>query len=136
MIYLWLADIVVAIHAAYAGFVLCGFLAILFGLFFPWAWIRNFKFRICHLLCTVLVAVEAFWGVTCPLTSLENLLLQQGGRTIDQRSFIGRWMNKILFYEAPEEIFLSLYIGLAFLALALSTNILRQRHYQCRSTHL
>jgi polyferredoxin len=127
LIYLWLADVVVAIHAAYAGFVLFGFLAILLGLFFHWAWIRNLKFRTCHLLCTALVAVEAFWGVTCPLTSLENLLLQQGGRAVDQRSFIGRWMNKLLFYEAPEEIFTLLYASLALLTLAFYRNLLQQR---------
>ena len=135
MIYLWLADLVVAIHAAYAGFVLCGFLAILLGWFFPWAWIRNLKFRTCHLLGTALVAVEALWGVTCPLTALENLLLEQGGRTGHQRSFIGRWMNELLFYEAPEEILMLLYASLAILALALYTRILRQRHYKCRSIH-
>jgi polyferredoxin len=88
--YLWLADVVVAVHAAYAAFVLGGFVAILLGWIVPWAWIRNFTFRICHLFCTALVAVEAFCGVTCPLTALENLLLQKGGRPVDQRSFIGR----------------------------------------------
>ncbi|MCI0423502.1 MAG: DUF2784 domain-containing protein [Acidobacteria bacterium] len=135
MIYLWLSDLVVAIHLAYAGFVLFGFLAILLGLFFPWAWIRNLKFRSCHLLCAALVAVEAFWGVTCPLTELENVLLEQGGRAGHQRSFIGRWMNNLLFYEAPEEIFTTLYAILAFLALALYTKLLWHRHYKCRSTH-
>ena len=135
MVYLWLSDLVAAIHLAYAGFVVFGFLAVLLGLFFPWTWITNLKFRICHLLCTALVAVGALCGVTCPLTALENLLLEQGGRTGHQRSFIGRWMNELLFYEAPEEIFTPLYISLAILALALYTRILRHRHYKCRSIH-
>jgi polyferredoxin len=71
--------------------------------------------------------VEAFCGVTCPLTALENLLLQKGGRTVDQRSFMGRWMNERLFYEAPEEIFTLLYVCLALLTLALFRNLFQRR---------
>ncbi|MSO23551.1 MAG: DUF2784 family protein [Acidobacteria bacterium] len=127
LIYAWLSDLVVAVHLAYAGFVLFGFLAILLGPFFPRAWIRNLTFRTCHLIGTVLVAVEALWGVTCPRTALENLLLEQAGRTGHERSFIGRRMNELFSYEAPEEIFMPLYVSLAILALALDTRILRQR---------
>ena len=127
MIYLWLADIVVAIHASYAVFVLYGFAAIALGWIFPWARIKNLKFRICHLLCTLLVAVEACSGITCPLTTLENLLLEQGGRTVDHRSFIGRWANELLFYDAPDEIFTILYAVLAVLTLAANRDLLQRR---------
>lgn len=127
MIYLWLADLVVAIHAAYAGFVVGGLLVILLGRSFHWPWIENRTFRVCHLLCTALVAVEAFSGITCPLTTLENLLLQQGGRTADQRSFIGRWMNELLFYEASERTFTLIYAGLALLTLILYRHLLQRR---------
>ncbi len=44
-------------------------------------------------------------------------------------------MNELLFYEAPEEIFMPLYVSLAILALTLDTRILRQRHDKCRNIH-
>jgi uncharacterized protein DUF2784 len=129
LIYLWLADLVVAVHLAYAAFVALGLLAILVGVFVPWPWVRNFKFRTCHLIFTALVAVESFWGVTCPLTALENLLLQQGGRSVGHRTFVGRWMNQLLFYDAPEELFTVLYASLALLTIGLYTHLfLDQRH--------
>jgi len=87
--YSWLSDLVVAIHLAYAGFVVVGwFLAGRLGSFSSWTWITNLKFQIYHLLGTALVAVGTLCGITCPLIALENLLLEQGGRTGHQRSFI------------------------------------------------
>ena len=134
LIYLWLADLVVAVHVAYAAFVVFGFLTILLGVFVPWPWIRSLKFRTCHLVCTALVAVESFWGVTCPLTALENLLLERGGRSSGHRTFVGRWMNQLLFYDAPEELFTALYASLALLGLGLYTNLFLHRRRKRRNT--
>lgn len=117
MIYLWLADLVVAVHLAYAAFVLFGFLAILLGLLRDWRWIRNLKFRLAHLLCTGLVGVEAIMGATCPLTELENHLLREAGQAGYERSFMGRLMNELLFYDAPERVFTVTYILLMALTI-------------------
>ena len=45
IVYNYLADAVVVIHAAYIGFVILGLLAILLGVLFHWNWVRNFWFR-------------------------------------------------------------------------------------------
>jgi polyferredoxin len=115
--YLWLADIVVAVHLSYACFVLFGFLAILTGTALHWHWTRNLKFRVLHLVCTGVVGVEAVWGATCPLTVLENRLLRAGGEAGYQRSFAGHLMNDILFYDAPERVFSAIYIILTLVTL-------------------
>jgi Protein of Unknown function (DUF2784) len=126
LLYLWLADAIVAVHLSYACFVLFGFLAILAGLLLGWNWTRSLKFRIVHLICTVLVGVESLWGVTCPLTTLENFLLQKGGRAGYERSFIGRLMNQVLFYDAPEELFTFLYLLLSALTLLTFIPVVRK----------
>ena len=48
---LWrvMADIVVAVHAAYVAIVVVGFAAILIGSAAQWRWVRNFYFRAAHL---------------------------------------------------------------------------------------
>jgi hypothetical protein len=130
--YLWLADAVVAVHLTYASFVLFGFVAILVGLLRSWNWTRGLRFRIVHLVCTVLVGIEALWGVTCPLTTLENSLLAKGGRAGYERSFIGELMNEVLFYDAPEEVFTVLYVLLSALTVLTFIPILR-RSLQARA---
>ncbi len=109
LIYSLLADLVVAIHLGYACFVLFGFLAVFLGILKRWTWTRNPPFRISHLACTALVAAEAAMGVTCPLTTLENNLLRTAGETGYDRSFIGNLMNNVLFYNAPESVFTTVY---------------------------
>ncbi len=126
MNYAWLADLVVAIHLAYAGFVLFGFLAILLGAMFHWSWPLNPTFRSLHLACIVLVAVESVWGATCPLTALENYLLRAGEQANDQPSFIGRLMSEVLYYDVPEETFTILYCLLATAALLAYCSLHRQ----------
>jgi hypothetical protein len=126
LIELWLADLVVLVHVAYAGFVLFGFLAILVDTVCRLAWTRNLRFRVMHLFCTVLVGVESVLGTTCPLTALENDLLQKGGRAGYERSFVGKVMNEILFFDAPEHVFTIAYIGLGLLTIMSFVRALRQ----------
>jgi hypothetical protein len=88
---LWraMADIVVAVHAAYVAIVVVGFAAILIGSAAQWRWVRNFYFRAAHLAMILLVCAEALVGTTCPLTRLENALRLRGGETGYARDFIG-----------------------------------------------
>jgi hypothetical protein len=118
MFYGFLADVVVAIHIAYVSFVILGELAILLGLVFKWEWIRNPWFRWTHLIAIVIVAVEAILGITCPLTDLENDLRRWAHQPITGDSFIGRFLNSLLFFDAPEWVLMSCYIGFALLVAA------------------
>ncbi len=117
MYYSLLADIIVIFHLAYAGFVLFGFLAIVIGSHRNWNWIRNFPFRVIHLVCTVFVPLETIIGIICPLTTLENFFLRVSGQEEYNRSFIGNLVNRILFYDAPEWIFITIYVALAVLVI-------------------
>src|SRR6266513_2962898 len=101
----WLADAVLVAHVLFVFFVVGGFALILAGAG-RWSWIRNRTFRVLHVAAIVFVAAEALLGVTCPLTSWEDTLRATGR---EERSFIGRWLAWLLYYDLPEWVFASVY---------------------------
>lgn len=109
-IYRFLADVIVISHAAYAGFIVLGLVAILVGTGLGWSWVRNFWFRLVHLVMIAVVAGEAALGITCPLTALENYVRQQAGQGAYTGSFIGKLAHDLLFFEAPEWVLSGVHI--------------------------
>lgn len=109
------ADVVVAVHLAYVGFVVLGFAAVLAGGALGWAWVRNRAFRLVHLVAIALVAVEAVIGWICPLTLLEQALRPRAA----PGSFVGRLMRALLYYDFPPWVFTTAYVVLTALAVAL-----------------
>lgn len=113
--YAWFADATVTLHASFVFFVVAGQLLILLGWLRKWRWIRNLVFRVIHLSAILLVILEAWLGVSCPLTVWENRLRELAGQAGYELSFIGYWLNRILFYSAPEWVFTSIYSGFGLL---------------------
>jgi hypothetical protein len=113
-----LADLVVAVHAAYVAVIVFGLAAILVGGARGWAWVRNRAFRLVHLAMIAVVVAEAWAGVTCPLTALEKGLRRRGGQEPYALDFIEYWTHRVLFYRFPSWVFLLIYtlFGLAVLA--------------------
>ena len=116
-VYRFLADVTVVFHLAYASFIVLGLVAILVGIWRRWSWVRNFWFRLIHLLMIGLVAAEAGCGIKCPLTVLETYLRKKAGEATYTGSFIGNMVHEFLFFEAPEWVFSTVYI-LFFLLVA------------------
>jgi hypothetical protein len=114
----FLADLVVVLHVTYVSFVVVGELAILAGWLCGWGWVRNRWFRLSHLAAIGIVAFEAVFNIACPLTVWENRLRSSGGQEMADGTFIGRCLDKLLFYNAPSWIFTSAYIGFAALVVA------------------
>lgn len=108
-LYAWLADGVLVLHASYVLFVVGGQLLIVAGWIRHWAWTRNGWFRWLHLGAIGFVVVEAWLGVRCPLTLLENNLRELAGSARYDMSFIGYWLGRLLFYTAPAWAFTLLY---------------------------
>ena len=97
-------------------FIVGGLVLVWLGALAGWMWIRNPWFRYLHLAAIVFVAVEAVLGYACPLTVWEDML--RGG--VRPESFIGRWVRQLLFYQAPEWVFTTIYalwVGLTLLTL-------------------
>jgi hypothetical protein len=110
-----LADFVVLIHALFVLFVVAGQAFILTGWFVSWHWTRNPFFRIAHLAAIGFVVAEAWFGVVCPLTILEYELRVGAGQTVQDMSFVGYWLHRLLFYTAPEWVFTLVYTLFALL---------------------
>lgn len=105
-----LADGVLALHAVVVLFNVGSLIAIIAGGWRGWTWIRCRQFRIAHLALVALVTLEAVFGVTCPLTALEDGL--RGNEPA--QSFVGRWLARLLYWNAPPWFFAVAYT--AFLA--------------------
>src|SRR5262249_47512695 len=105
------ADLIVALHVAYVGFIVVGELAILIGLWLRWGWIRNLWFRLGHWTAILIVALEAVCGLDCPLTVWEDNLRRLAGQEVAGDSFIGRCLHNMLFYDFETWVFTVAYVS-------------------------
>lgn len=109
-----LADAILVLHFLIVVFIVGGLVLTWIGALAGWAWVRNRWFRYLHLAAIAFVAAEALFGVVCPLTVWEDLL--RGGARPE--SFVGRWVRQLLFYQAPEWVFTTIYAAWAAATLA------------------
>ena len=101
-----LADLVLVAHFAFLLFVVGGFALTLAGAALGWSWIRNRLFRIAQLAAIGFVAVESLLGMACPLTLWEDALRRAQP---EARSFAGRWVARLLYYDFPDWVFAIAY---------------------------
>ncbi len=109
-----IADLLVVVHFAIVLFIVGGLLAVWVGAGLGWRWVRNPWFRYLHLAAIAYVAVEAVLGIACPLTVWEDVL--RGGARPD--SFVGRWVRRLVYYDAPEWVFTTAYVAWTLATLA------------------
>jgi hypothetical protein len=102
-----LADVLLVVHFAIAAFIVGGLILVWVGAALDWRWVRNRWFRYLHLAAIGYVAAEALLGVACPLTVWEDLL--RGG--LRPESFVARWVQRLLYYRAPEWVFSTAYVA-------------------------
>lgn len=114
----FLADAIVVAHLGYVLFVVLGFVAVWLGVALRWGWVRRPAFRVPHLVCTLIVPLEALGGLLCPLTTWERNLRLQAGQQPEDISFMGRIARELLFYQAPEYVFTLCYVVFGLLVLA------------------
>ena len=75
----------------------------------------KFWFRALHLLSITIIVVQSWLGVICPLTTLEMWLRQQAGMSTYEGGFIQYWLHQLLFYDAPDQVFIAAYGLFGFL---------------------
>ena len=117
--YSLLADLVLIAHAAFIGFVVIGQLLILVGGVCRWPWVRHMTFRLVHLAAIAIVVLQAWFGVICPLTSLEAKLRQWAGQAAlyGDNGFIAHWLHRLIFFTAPPWVFTVCYSAFGLLVL-------------------
>jgi len=117
-VWLVLADAALLLHVLFVAFVVLGLVLVLVGGFWRWQWVRNPWFRLSHLLAIVFVAAQTWLDMVCPLTTLEMMLRARSGGALYAGSFIGHWLQVLLYYQAPNWVFAVCY---SLFALAVAT---------------
>lgn len=106
-----LADAIVVIHLLIVLFVLMGVPLVYLGAARRWMWVRSRYWRLLHLIAIAVIAAESLFGIDCPLTVWEDRLRDQQVSA----GFIERWVDRILFYNAPTWVFAAAYVAFAAL---------------------
>ena len=104
-----LADIVLSVHVLIVIFVVGGLVLVVAGNLRGWRWVNAPVFRIAHLFAIAFVVAETLLGIVCPLTALEVWLREQAGASTYSGSFIQHWLQRLLYYDAPPWVFISVY---------------------------
>ena len=113
------ADLVLVLHTGFIAFVLFGLIAVIIGMARRWQWVRNFWFRVGHLAAIAYVVVQAFFGLVCPLTTLENTLRIRGGQEpYAEGGFIQSWLHRLIFFDAEPWVFTVCYTAFGLLVAA------------------
>ena len=106
-----LADAIVVVHLLIVLFVVTGVPLVYLGAARRWAWVRSWRWRLLHLMAIAVIAAESLIGIDCPLTVWEDRLRSEQ----ISAGFIERWIDRILFYDAPTWVFTVAYVAFAAL---------------------
>jgi len=113
-----LADILLVTHFAFVMFVVLGLVLILFGKRLRWNWVHNPWFRIVHLCAIGVVVLESWFRIVCPFTKWEMGLRQRVGEPGYPGSFIAHWLDRLLYYQAPDWVFTVCYTFFGLMVIA------------------
>lgn len=125
-----LADMVLVIHFGVLVFNVGGLLLIWIGNLAGWRWVNYLRFRVLHAGAIAYIVAKAWAGEACPLTMLEAWLREQAHQESYRGSFIEYWLQSLLFFNAPDWVFLLGYtlFGLLVLAIWLLFPPRRRKH--------
>jgi hypothetical protein len=106
------ADALLILHVLLVAFNVLAVPVIWIGYFRNWTFVRNFGFRLTHLLLIGFVAAESLVGAICPLTTWEEALRSRTGapRAYDE-GFIAYWLHRMIFFDLDPKYFTIAYVG-------------------------
>lgn len=117
--YQLLADLVLALHSGVVIFIVLGTVLIVVGNLRGWRWVNYFWLRFVHLAGMLSVAIGTWLDITCPLTDVEQWLRIKANAETYSGSFIGHWLQQLLFYDFALWVFVLTYTLFGLLILAL-----------------
>lgn len=118
MPYAPLADLVLALHVGVVLFVVGGLAAVVVGNLRGWRWVNDLRLRLAHLAAIGFVVAEAWFGLTCPLTTLEMALRRRAGGESYAGGFVEHWLQRLLYFDAPAWVFVVAYSLFGLLVVA------------------
>jgi hypothetical protein len=110
-----LGQVVLAAHLGVIAFNVLGLAAIPLGAALNWRWVRIRWWRVLHIICWAVVALQAALGRACFLTNWQDELT--GVRA--QPPLIERWVNSVIYWPLPIWVFAAIYIALFAAVVAL-----------------
>lgn len=112
--YYLLSKLVAFVHLLYVLFIFLGLFYIYLGQVLKLKSIRNPYFRIFHMIAMIIVAIQQYFMINCPLTILEKKLLILAEKPIYSGAFIPHLLHRYHFNIATEH-YLPLYVSLSLL---------------------
>jgi hypothetical protein len=82
--------------------VVLGLLITIVGILCKLPWARNFWWRSIHLAMIAIVVLEAWAGITCPLTVWEHGLRDLAQQESYRGAFVANLIHDWLFYDVPK----------------------------------
>jgi hypothetical protein len=110
-----LAAVILLVHLAVIAFNIFGLVAIPIGAWRGWRFVREPVWRLAHVACLALVAVQALAGRACFLTIWQDQAAGAATRT----PLIMGFVNHLLFWRLPVWVFAVGYAAVFGYALAL-----------------
>jgi hypothetical protein len=89
--------------------------------------LRDLRWRVAHLLLMGFIALQAWLGALCPLTTWEQALRRRAGQAAYAGSFIEHWLSRLIFFEGPWWAFVAAYSAFAAL-MVVEWVVVRPRH--------
>ena len=97
---------VLALHLAIIAFNVAGCVLVPIGAWRRWRWVREFWFRLAHLLSLAVVALQALLGRACFLTIWQGNV--SGASQV--QPLIAGWINRMIYWPLPLWVFAGAYV--------------------------
>lgn len=98
---------VLTLHLAIIAFNIAGCVLIPIGAWRRWRWVRGFWWRLTHVICLAVVALQALLGRACFLTLWQSDLSGAGPHT---QPMIAGWINRLIYWSLPLWVFAVAYM--------------------------
>ncbi|HEU0196542.1 MAG TPA: DUF2784 domain-containing protein [Nevskiaceae bacterium] len=110
-----LALSVLLVHVAIIVFNVAGLVLVPIGAWRHWRWVREFWWRLAHLLSLAVVALQAVAGRACFLTIWQADLSGAAAPP----PLIAHWINQLIYWPLPLWVFAVIYVLVWLYMLAL-----------------
>ncbi|MGH8111580.1 MAG: DUF2784 domain-containing protein [Rhodanobacteraceae bacterium] len=106
---------ILLLHLAIIVFNIAGCIAIPVGVWRHWNWVRDFWWRLVHLVCWAVVAVQALLDRACFLTIWQADL----SGVSHTQPLIAHWIDRLIYLPIPLWVFAIIYVVLFLYVIAL-----------------